>query len=296
MIARRPYVVLALVCSSWGTIGLVVRSAHMPATPIACSRIWIAALGLGAVIWARRDKVTGPRLFSVLRVRLVAAGVLLAFHWATFIGALERAPIGTVVLIVFLAPVGIAAAAPRVLGERVTALSFAALAVALAGLALVAGPAARAAGGTGLVLAICAAASLVVLMLISKPLSEVYGGLRLAFGEFAVAGAALIPVGALSGWGPVRVSWSWVIVLGLVHTAAGVSIYLAALAQVPVTHASVLGYFEPAGAVLCGWLVLGEHLGGGELVGGALIVAAGWLVVRSSRPTTAQLEVLGLAG
>jgi drug/metabolite transporter (DMT)-like permease len=48
--------------------------------------------------------------------------------------------------------------------------------------------------------------------------------------------------------------------------------------------------------VLCGWLVLGEHLGGGELAGGVLIVAAGWLVVRSSRLTTAQLEVVGVAG
>src|SRR5205814_2048552 len=78
-------------------------------------------------------------------------------------------------------------------------------------------------------------------------------------------------------------AWVWVVVLGLVHTAAGASLYLAALSEVPATHAAILGYLEPAGAVVCGWLVLGEHLAAGELVGGALIVLAGWLVVRAGR-------------
>jgi drug/metabolite transporter (DMT)-like permease len=296
MLARRPYIVLALVCSGWGTIGLVVRWAHMPATPIACSRIWIAAVGLGAVLWVRRGHAPGPPLFSVHRARLVATGVVLAFHWTAFIGALQRAPIGTVVLIVFLAPVGVAATAPRVLGERLTGVTLAALALAVAGFALVAGPAARAAGGSGLAFAIAAGASMVVLMLLSKPLSEVYGGLRLAFCEVAVAGVVLIPVGALSAWGPASASWLWIVVLGLVHTAVGVSLYLVALARVPVTHAGILGYLEPAGAVVCGWLVLGEHLGAGELAGGALIVLAGWIIVKASRPSASQLEVIGFAG
>src|SRR5436190_488263 len=132
MATRRPYVLLAIVCSGWGTIGLVVRSAHMPATPIACSRIWIATAGLGA---------------------------------------------------------------------------------ALVGFALVAGPAAESTGGVGLVLAIVAGVSMIVLVLVSKPLAEVYGGLRFAFAEFAVAGVVLVPVGAFATWGPVRATWSWIIVL-----------------------------------------------------------------------------------
>jgi len=296
MATRRPYVLLAIVCSGWGTIGLVVRSAHMPATPIACSRIWIATAGLGAVLWATRDRVPGPAPFSVHRGRLVLAGAVLAVHWTAFIGALQRAPIGTVVLIVFLAPVGVAAAAPRVLGERVTSMTIAALAVALVGFALVAGPAAESTGGVGLVLAIVAGVSMIVLVLVSKPLAEVYGGLRFAFAEFAVAGVVLVPVGAFATWGPVRATWSWITVLGLVPTAVGASPYLAALSEVPATHAAILGYLEPAGAVVCGWLVLGEHLAGGELVGGALIVVAGCLVVRAARPSAAELEVVGIAG
>ncbi|MCU1463538.1 MAG: hypothetical protein JWO37_3613 [Acidimicrobiales bacterium] len=295
-LTRRPYAILLVVCSGWGTIGLVVRSAHMPATPIACSRIWIAAVGLGVVLWLRRDRVAGPPLFSVHRGRLVAAGMILAFHWTTFIGALQRAPIGTVVLIVFLAPVGVAAAAPRVLGERLTAATMVALAIAVVGFALVAAPGARAAGGTGFALALAAGASMIVLVLVSKPLAEVYGGLRLALGEFAVAGVVLIPVGLFATWGPARATWLWVVVLGLVHTALGVSLYLAALAKVPATHAAILGYLEPAGAVLSGWLVLDEHLGGVELAGGALIVLAGWMVVRASRPSPVDVEVIGIAG
>lgn len=298
-VSRRPYVALAVVCSGWGTIGLVVRWSHVPGAPLACLRIWIAALALGAVLWVRRRRghePIGPRLFSVHPWRVVASGMVLAFHWSVFLAALQRAPIGTVVLVVFLAPVGVAAAAPRVLGERLTGPTLAALAVAVTGFALLAGPAARGAGGTGLALAVAAGVSMVVLVLVTKPLSEIYGGMRLAFAEFVVAGVALVPVAALSTWGSPRSAWAWALVLGLVHTAAGVSVYLGALSSVPATHAGIMGYLEPAGAVACGWLVLGEHLGGRELAGGALIVIAGWLLVRAGRPSAAEVEVMGVVG
>jgi drug/metabolite transporter (DMT)-like permease len=307
----RPYLVLVVVCSGWGSIGVLVRDSHLPAGAVAAGRIWVATLGLTAVLWARRWRGAAggagggagvpPPLWRHRPGLLVATGLVLAAHWLTFIAALTRAPIGIVVLIVFLAPVGVAAAAPRVLDERVGRGTLAALAVAVAGFALVAVPAAaraHASGAVGLGLAVVSGFLAVALTLASKPLAEIHGGLRTAFGELAVASVAVIPVGAVAHWGHPHAAWLWIVLLGLLHTALAVSLYLAALAVVPATHAAILGYLEPAGAVLFGWWFLAERPGVSEVLGGLLIVAAGVTLVRSASARGARrtAEVVGVAG
>ena len=115
---------LVVVCSGWATIGLLVRAVDLPAAAITSARVWIGALGLGVVILAtggrgvRAPAPGGRRLFSHQPGRVVFTGAILAAHWLSFIAALQHAPIGTVVLIVFLGPIGVAFGAPRVLGER----------------------------------------------------------------------------------------------------------------------------------------------------------------------------------
>ena len=284
---------LVLVCSGWGTIGLLVRAIDLPAAAITSGRVWIGAAGLGAVILATGGGEARPALFSYRPTRVVLTGAILAAHWLSFITALQHAPIGTVVLIVFLGPIGVALGAPRVLGERSSRGTLVALAVAVAGFVLVAAPGVRSAGVLGPALALLAAVLLVALVLVCKPLAAVYGGLRLAFLELVVAGVVLLPVGLSAGWGPPRADWLWLLVLGLVHTALGVSLYLAALARVPAVHAGILGYLEPAGAVVCGWLFLHEQPAPATIAGALLIVAAGLLVVRAG---TARPEVIGVPG
>ena len=310
---RRPSAVLLVVCSGWGTIGLVVRAVDLPAAAITSGRVWVGALGLGVVLLATGGHKPGPAgpgghkpgpagpggdkqspgLLSYQPGRVGLTGAILAVHWLSFIAALQHAPIGTVVLIVFLGPIGVALGAPRVLGERSSPRTLAALALAVGGFLLVAAPGVRSAGLLGPALALLAAVLLVALVLVSKPLAEVYGGLRLAFLELAVAGVVLLPAGLTAGWGAPELDWLWLVVLGLVHTALGVSLYLAALARVPAVHAGILGYLEPAGAVACGWLFLDEHPGPATAAGALLIVAAGLLVVRAG---AGRPEVIGVPG
>ena len=120
-----------------------------------------------------------------------------------------------------------------------------ALAVATAGFCLVAAPTVRAAGIAGLTLALVAAGLFVALILLSKPLASIYGGLRLAFIELAGAGVVLVPVALAMAWPAPAWSWLWLVVLGVVHTAIGITLYLSVLARIPATHVGILGYLEP---------------------------------------------------
>jgi drug/metabolite transporter (DMT)-like permease len=281
---RRPSLVVAGVCTGWGTIPLLVRKLDMSSTAIVAARLWLAAAGLGVgMIATRRHQLPArPRLLAVEPLRCVGAALALAGHWMALFAAYKRMPAGTVILIVYLAPIGIAGLAPLVLGEPIRRATLTALGLAAVGFGFVAWPAAGGASGTGLSLAVAAAALFVVLVLLSKPLAETYGGLRLAFMEMAGAGMVLIPAALHARWGPPDHSWLWLLVLGLVHTAIGTSLYLAALGRMPATNAAILGYIEPVSVVACGWLFLSQRPSLAMVAGGALIVVAGALVVRSA--------------
>jgi len=294
---RRPELVLVGVCSGWGTIPLLVRQVDLPAAAIVFARLGIATLGLSAALLLDRGDRHRPRLFSYRPVLCVTVAAILAAHWLSLFAAYQRAATGTVILIVYLAPVGIAALAPTTLGERHSRRTLVALALGVGGAVCVTAPAIHRSSRAGLALAAFAAVSFVALVLASKPLAEAYGGLRVALIEMGGATVCLIPAAATARWGSPQPAWLWLVVLGLVHTALGTGIYLDVLGRVPATSVGIIGYLEPAAVVVLGWLFLHENPAPATLVGGVLIVAAGWLTVtaRPVPPLEVALEVPGSA-
>ena len=286
---RRAHLVLAVVTASWGTIPLVVREVDLPAAAIVFARVGLASIGLAVALAVTRDRRSGPALLSFRPARCILVSGTLALHWCALFAAYQRAPVGTVLFIVYLAPVGIAVVAPSALGEELGRRTVVALAVAVAGFVLLAGPAVDRTGGAGLALAAFAAVSFVALVVWSKPLAAQYGGLRLAFIELGGAAMFLLPVAALAGWGSPQPEWAWLLVLGLGHSAVGIALYFAALPLVGATTTGIMGYLEPASAVMWAWLVLGERPGPATVVGGGLIFFAGLLAVRG--PGTVEVPV-----
>lgn len=302
---RRAAVLIAAVAAMWGSVGVVIRQIDLPAVALVSARIWIAAPALALFIrTTQRDAVRDWRLTP----RLAVNGVVLAAHWVTFIAALQRAPIGTVLLITYLAPVGIAALAPAVLGEVVPARTKVALSLAVVGIALIAIPQIDGTSRDGIALAFLTGLLYVALALSNKKLSDEHGGVHLALWQLLIAGAVLLPFSLFADWGSPGADWGWLLLLGLVYTAFAFAAYLTALAHMAATRAAVLLYMEPASAVLFGWLLLGEQPTWATLVGGAMVVAAGVLVARvpmapdgppvysPSPPSGAHVEVTDAAG
>ena len=66
---------------------------------------------------------------------------------------------------------------------------------------------------------------------------------------------------------------------GLVYTALCFSLFTDGMRYVRVEHAGILGYLEPVTAPLWAFLLIGERPPWTTCAGGALIVAAGILVI-----------------
>jgi drug/metabolite transporter (DMT)-like permease len=280
-----PYAALGAVAFGWGTIPVLVDRIHLPSSLIVAGRLWLAAGCLGAASWlgGRRAgagaAVRPPRPFSVQPWLCLGVAGLLAGHWLALFAAYRRAPAGTVILIVYLAPIGVAALAPTVLGERLSGVTVVTLGIASAGAVLITAPAARGTGVTGLVLAGLAAVLYVGLILASKPLAQIYGGLHLALVEMAGAGVVMVPVAAASHWPAPRLDWLWLLVLGVVHTAFGITVYLAVLGRLRATHVGIIGYLEPVGVVLFAWVLLSQRPSWQTVAGGLLVLGAGTALV-----------------
>jgi drug/metabolite transporter (DMT)-like permease len=261
----------------WAQMGVVIRQVEVPAVAVVWSRLVFAA---PALAWFVRRHDTRPRRWHPSRLVLLN-GLILAVHWTTFVAALQRAPIGTVLLITYLAPVGIAALAPRVLGERVSLRLVVALALGVGGVAFIAAPSLDGSSADCVVLAIVTGCVYVGLALLNKRLADEFGGARLALWQVLIAGVLLTPFAAIADWGPAQAAWLWLPVLGVVYTAVAFGTYLTALAKVAASRAVILLYLEPAGAVAVGWLLLGERPSLLTALGGMAIVAGGLLALRS---------------
>jgi len=294
---RRPALVLFGVALMWGSVGTVVREIPLPAAVVAAGRTTIGAIVLGLVMLTGR--VPGPPLFSQQRARLVLVGAVLAAHWLCLMAAYQHMAVATVIFIVYVAPVLVAVLAPAVLGERIDRQSAFALLVAAAGFAVLARPTGTTHTTTaGLWLSAGAAATFAMLVLVSKPVAAVYGGVRTAFVQLLVASVFLAPVAARAAWGSPRVGWWWLVVLGVVHTGLAMAVYAGALARLPAVRVGTIAYVEPVAAAVCAWAVLGERPAGAVVVGGAFILAAGLALVRvdARAGRAAVLEGAGLEG
>jgi drug/metabolite transporter (DMT)-like permease len=77
--------------------------------------------------------------------------------------------------------------------------------------------------------------------------------------------------------------WGWLAGIAMVSTVAAVSLFFAGLKRVGPTTASILSTVEPVVTVLLAFLVFGELLGGLQLLGGGLVIAA-VIVLAGFRP------------
>ncbi|HEX2103368.1 MAG TPA: EamA family transporter [Solirubrobacteraceae bacterium] len=275
-----------------------------PVPPVAMVMAAAVSVQFGAALGATLFDELGPGGASLLRqafaaaillalwrpkvrtygrpaLRLAAAfGVALGLMNLCFYEALDRIPLGVCVTIEFIGPVGVA-----VLFSR-RALDLLWVALAVLGIVLLANP--FGAGGvdpTGLALILAAAACWAVYIVLAQRATRVFHG---STGLALAAGVAwLMPLGpGLAEAGVSELLAPSALAIGLavavLSSVIPYSLESESLRRLPASVFGVLMSLEPAVAALAGFVVLGQTLGGREVVAIVLVIAASIGVTRRS--------------
>jgi drug/metabolite transporter (DMT)-like permease len=195
-----------------------------------------------------------------------------------FFAALERMDASLLALILYVYPALVLAGAVALGRERASARRVAALAIALAGTALVlVGAASGSLDPLGTAMGFGAAITYSIYILT---------GDRVGAGVQPVALAALVCVGATVTFGVAAAvrggpelgfgaeGWAWLGAIAVVSTVGAILCFFAGLARVGPSAASILSTLEPVVTVALAAAAFGESLGVVQLVGGALVLSA----------------------
>jgi drug/metabolite transporter (DMT)-like permease len=266
--------------SLWGLAPVATRAvvAHLAPLPLLVLRLGVAALVL--LPWAVPVLV---RLRPRSAARLVAAGALglIGYNLPVTVG-LQWLPASTAGLLLATEPVWVMVLGYVFLAERRGARAWLGSAVALGGVAVLAGPGAltgtggyRALAGAGLVLAGTLAFGAYTIVL--RPLSQEYGA-GPATAASTVVGTLpyLAFAGTLSAPRLAQLPpsvWGDLAFLALGSTVAGMLLWNRAVLAAGSTRVSLLLYLEPAVSVLGAVALLGEHVTLATIAGGLLILA-----------------------
>ncbi|MEO8228307.1 MAG: DMT family transporter [Chloroflexota bacterium] len=296
-----------------GTLAVVIAASLFgilgPVSRLAGDRAGIETLAfvtwrslLGAVVvgcllafrMSRGQPIVGVRAMSV-RARsslLVAAVSGVILNLAIFI-AFARVTVALALLGFYTYPALVTLAVILIERRRPDRIQLAALAMATAGMAIVLLGGVDPASGLsfdvlGLVLALVAAVAQTVFVLVSR---HGYAAVPIDQASFVVlAGGALgfLAIALLTGTGPAIVSpvsnpiaWSYLVAGGVLGAGIPTTLFLLGIRWIGGVRSGILALLEPVVGVLLAAILLNELLRPIQLLGGALVLSAAFLLQRT---------------
>jgi drug/metabolite transporter (DMT)-like permease len=292
---------MTIVYVVWGStyLGIAVVVRTMPPLLSMSLRFLTAAVVLGLVLTLRR----GRRALAVDRAELRGAAVvgvlLLGVGMGMVTLAEQYVPSGVAALIVSIMPLWVVLLRSFT-GDRPSAFTWGGVVLGFVGLVLLVHPGSEVAHVAGATDAqrvlwsmlmplgtLCWAVGSFLQPRIRTPRDP----LVLSTYEMLTGSLALGAVGLLRGERPAQLadasaqSWAGWVYLVVVGSLFAYSAYVWVVGHAPLSLVATYAYVNPVVAVLIGFLVLGEPLTSGLLVGGSVIVAGVVLVVSGERRT-----------
>lgn len=273
------YSYVAAAAIIWGSNGVIVNWVPYDAYAIAFFRVLFASLTLLPVVLLTRKPET-MRAAKSWRVML-SLGLLLALGWTLLFHSMKLIAIANAVLLNYTAPIFVALLAPLFLKEKLEKSTLLALAISVAGIVVISYQQNLQISHLnllGVILGLLAGLAYAGFIIASKRALSSFSSQVVAFYSYSVASIFLLPFVIGTDFSPDLASWILLLVLGVFNTGFAVTLYLKGLGMVTAQKAVVFTYLEPASAVVFGFLFLAQQPTPLMLVGGFLILIAGYIV------------------
>jgi drug/metabolite transporter (DMT)-like permease len=275
---RRGRLFVALAAVAWSTAGLFQRELSVGVGTQLAGRALFAALGLLAYI-ALTERGGVLRAFRAIGRGGIAIVVLLAVSSASFLVALNHAPVANVLFMQALAPI-IAAALGTLLGEPVSRRTWLAMAVALAGVGvMVGGPGSASWLGQGLSLLM--AVSFAATLVITRHRRDVSMAPATCLSQVVVFAAAA-PFAHVAGVGAKDATL--LATLGVCQIGLGFVFLTIGGRLIPAGEVALITLLEIVLGPIWVWAFLSEEPAAATIAGGAIVLAAVVLQAKRDSP------------
>ncbi len=267
-----------------GTAPLVAW-ADAPEAIILMLRMAFAALALGVVFLRRPMLADWRRPGAAWRLLLMAA--MSSLTLLLFFYAVRHTSVAIAMFLLFLMPVWVALAAPRVFKSPREPIVWPALGLALTGLAVILVPDLLGEGVrlslVGLLAGLLAGLGYATYAVSVKGLTKLVAPSTISMAEAAGDTVFVLPLALWqfhsTGYQLDGRAWLAAAIMGVFCTAIAYTLWIEGTKRVRVEHVTILGYIEPVAGALYAVVLVGQLPGIWTWIGGALILGAGLLVV-----------------
>ncbi len=260
-----------LVLATAGVFGAMV---DLPVPTVIASRAAIAVPGVCVIAMLRGNS---------LRLRLnretallVFTGVLLAVHWITYFHSVRVSSVAIGSLVTFSFPVMTAIAEPFVFGERYRWYTIMNALLIVVGMAIISEIyIGRSVVLEGVVWGLISAALYTARNLISRNMATADDAERVMITQLLVVAAVLSLFLFTADWSSLQLAdWSVLVLLGLLSTAVGHTLFIRALNRVGAATASIGVGLQPVYAAILAYFFVREVPGVSTVLGAIFILGA----------------------
>jgi drug/metabolite transporter (DMT)-like permease len=266
---RRGQIYVALAAVAWSTAGVLQRQLTLDTTTQVAGRAAFAGTALLAyVVVVERGRVA--HAFRSVGLAGVAVALCVATASASFIAALNHTSVARVLFIMAVAPVLAALLARVTLGEPITRRTVVAMALALAGVALMLGaPGEGSLAGDGLSFVAALAFALMIVITRWRHDVSMAPATCLSQAILVVAFAPFATPGDIGG-GDVF----WLAALGIGQIGLGFALLTVGARLIPAAQVGLITLLEIVLGPVWVWLALDERPSTLTLVGGTIVIVA----------------------
>jgi drug/metabolite transporter (DMT)-like permease len=276
---RRGQLYVALAAIAWSSAGVLQRQLTLDTPTQVAGRAVFA--GCALFIWVavvERGRVA--QAFRSVGLAGVAVALCVAIASCSFIAALNHTSVARVLFILALAPVFAAVLARATLGEPISRRTVLAMALALAGIALMLGaPGEGSLAGDGLAFLTAFAFSAMIVITRWRHDVSMAPATCLSQAILVVAFLPFASVGEIGG-GDV----GWLAALGIGQVGLGFALLTVGARLIPAAQVGLITLLEVVLGPLWVWLAMDEQPSTLTLVGGAIVIVAIVIQTRQSPP------------
>jgi RarD protein len=260
----------------WSSLGVVVRLSGVPVQELIFYSMIVSVCIQSLIVSQRKYRKKVPSFKKLIYPAI--AGLILLANTFTFFYAYQNTTIANAVLTHYIAPILVASVSPLLLKERISRAALIAIVLASVGLwIMLEGFSFDRHDTDGIIAGLLSGCAYATLILYVRFHAQRFH--PIVFALFTNTAVICLLAPFIRSF-PHEAVWSF-LVMGVVHSTIAPLLYYKGLQKVPANKAAILGYLEPVCAILFGIILLNEILAMNTILGGVLILLAGYLTLKT---------------